>query len=244
MATLKEVFDDQFRDVAFDRDLCLRVIRFSNQFMTRNDDHASFFGGVLMGVHPIRFLTSDRERWYEDVLDVDEVLLAENFKTVTEVNHTFNVMGDVFNYTPIYVAHRILYNPKLPMNLRKEAAMHAFMVLHYRYLTSLLVPRFTYLADPEIAQATYMRLSGRFDIRRYGSWRKLLIARSEDLIGPNSIYRDFIRDFKPDAKVIRIVTDTQGRIRELVKKIYQTYIDTKEAGERVRSVTQLGIDPS
>lgn len=244
MATLKEVFDDQFRDVKFDRNLCLRVIRFSNTFMTRNDDHASFFGGVLMGVHPIRFLSSDRERWYEEVLDVDETLLADNFKKVTSVNHTFNVMGDVFNYTPIYIAHRILYNASLPMNLRKEAAVHAFMVLHYRYLTSLLVPRFTYLADPEIAQATYMRLSGRFDIRRYGSWRKLLLARSEDLVGPNSVYRDFIRDFQPDEKVIRVVTDTQGRIRELVKKVYQTYIDTKEAGERVRSVsaTMVSVD--
>tara|TARA_B100002019_G_C21270549_1_gene601979 strand:+ start:166 stop:1404 length:1239 start_codon:yes stop_codon:yes gene_type:complete len=241
MSSLKEVFDEQFKDVSFDRQLCQRIIKFSNNFMTRNDDHANFFGGVTMGVHPIRFLESDRERWYDEVLDIDETLLATAFKKVTSVNHSFNVMGDVFNYTPIYAAHYISYRiqsaSSIPQSLKKEACVHAFMVLHYRYLTSLLIPRFRYPADPEIAQATYMRLSGRFDIRRYGSWRKLLLARSEDLVSVNSIYRNAIRDFAPDGMVIRIVTDTQGRIRELVKKIYQEYINTKESGQRVRSVS-------
>lgn len=245
MATLREVFDEQFKNVKFDRQLCQRIIKFSNNFMTRNDDHANFFGGVTMGVHPIRFLEGDRDRWYDEVLDVDETLLATAFKRVTSVNHTFNVMGDVFNYTPVYTVHYLTYRIQnataIPQSLRREACIHAFMVLHYRYLTSLLIPRFRYPADPEIAQATYMRLSGRFDIRRYGSWRKLLLARSEDLVSANSIYHNALRDFGPDGMVIRIVTDTQGRIRELVKKIYQEYINTKESGQRVRSVSSTMV---
>lgn len=244
MTTLKAVFDEQFKDVKFDRDLALRIIRFSNHFMTRNDDHTNFFGGVTMGVHPIRFLESDRERWYDEVLGIDETLLSAAFKTVTSVNHTFNVMGDEFNYTPVYTVHYLNYrlsNSAVPQSLKKEASIHAFNVLHYRFLTSLLVPRFRYPADPEIAQATYMRLSGRYDIRRYGSWRKLIEARSEDLVGTNSIYRNAIRDFGPDQMIIRSVTDTQGRIRELVKKIYQEYINTKESGERVRSTSSTMV---
>lgn len=245
MATLKQVFDEQFQNVTFDRDMCIRIIRFSNSFMTRNDDHANFFGGVTMGVHPIRFLERDREQWYEDVLDIDETLLETAFRKVTAINHTFNVMGDVFNYTPIYLTHYIMYRIKsasnIPQNIRRDACVHAFMVLHYRFLTSLLVPRFRYPADPEIAQATYARLSGRFDIRKYGSWRKLLLARSEDLVGPNSIYRSAIREFAPDQMLIRTVTDTQGRLRELVKKIYQLYIETKEQGQRIRTVSATGL---
>lgn len=244
MATLKAVFDEQFKDVVFDRALALRIIKFSNHFMTRNDDHANFFGGVTMGVHPIRFLESDREKWYDDVLGIDEVLLTTAFKTVTSVNHSFNVMGDVFNYTPAYTVHYINYrlsNSTIPQALKKEASTHAFMVLHYRFLTSLLVPRFRYPADPEIAQATYQRLSGRFDIRRYGSWRKLLEARSEDLASQTSIFKNALKDFAPDQMLIRSVTDTQGRIRELVKKIYQEYITTKELGERVRSTSSTMV---
>src|SRR5690554_5279886 len=102
--SLKEVFDRQFDQVKFDRQLCQRIIRFSNAFMTRNDDHSAFFGGVLLGVHPIRFLESDREAWYEDVLDIDEELLLADFRKVKSINHEFKVMSDVFNYTPVYLA--------------------------------------------------------------------------------------------------------------------------------------------
>lgn len=242
--TLKEVFDAQFDQVRFDRDLCTRVIRFSQHYMTRNDDHSAFFGGVLLGVNPIRFLESDREAWYEDILDIDEALLEDAFRKVTSINHEFNVMGDVFNYTPIYLAHRLESETRISQSLRKEAAMHAFMVLHYRFLTSLLVPRFRYPADPQVARATYAALSGRFDIRRYGSWRSLLEARSTDLLSPNSIYRRTIQTFAPDPMVIRVVTDTQGRIREVVKKIYAVYKQTLDAGQRVTStsVTAMSTD--
>jgi hypothetical protein len=234
--TLKEVFDQQFDQVKFDRDLCQRVIQYSQRFMTRNDDHSAFFGGVLLGVNPIRFLESDREAWYEDVLDVDEALLTNAFRKVKSINHEFKVMSDVFNYTPIYLAHR-LEQANLPQKLKRDAQVHGFMVLHYRFLTSLLVTRFRYPADREVAQATYSMLSGRYDIRRYGSWRALLEARSEDLVSPNSIYRRAIQDFKPDPSLIRVVTDTQGRIREVVKKIYAVYLETLQSGVRVTSTS-------
>lgn len=241
MTTIKEAFDEQFDQVKFNRDLCKRIIRYSQNFMTRNEDHNAFFGGVLLGVHPIRFLESDREAWYEEVLDVDEELLYNSFRKVKSINFDFKVMSDVFNYTPAYIAHRLEKETSIPQKLRRDAQMHAFMVLHYRFLTSLLVTRFKYPADPEVAQATYAALSGRYDIRRYGSWRALLEARSLDLVSPNSIYKRTIKDFKPDAGLIRVVTDTQGRIREVVKKIYVVYLETLKSGVRVRSTSDTMI---
>lgn len=242
MTTLREVFDRQFDQVAFDKEFCKRVINFSLKYMNRNDDHSAFFGGVLLGVNPIRFLDSDRETWYEEVLDIDEDLLYADFRKVKAINFEFKVMSDVFNYTPIYIAHRLQQETSIPQNLRHEAMTHAFMVLHYRFLTSLLVKRFRYPADPEVAAATYASLSGRFDIRRFGSWRALLQARSEDLISPNSIYRKTIEEFVPDPSLIRVVTDTQGRIREVVKKIYAVYMDTLQAGARIKSTSSTGIN--
>lgn len=243
--TLKDVFDDQFQDVKFDKALCQRIIQFSQQFMTRNQDHSEFFGGNLLGVNPIRFLNSDREAWYEDVLQIDESLLTHEFRQVKSVNHDFNVMGDVFNYTPVYVAHRLQGATRVPQNLRRQAMIHAFMVLHFRFVTSLIVRRFRrYPADPAIARATYNALSLRFDLRKYGSWRALLEARSAELIEPRSIYHNAIKTFKPDDKVIRVVTDTQGRIREVVKKLYAVYLEQKEAGNRIntQSATMMTTD--
>jgi hypothetical protein len=241
MATLKEIFDRQFSEVKFDRMMCQRIIQYSNRFMTRNDDHAAFFGGALLGVHPVRFLDSDRDYWYDMVLDVDETLLEKDFENASAINHDFKVSGDVFNYTPVYVVYRLNQEKGLSSQLRKEAQKHCFMVLHYRFLTSLLVPRFRYLADPEIAQALYASLNRRFDLKRYGSWKALLEARSEDLL-VNRIYQGVLQEFEDEPMIIRTVTDTQGRIRELVKTLYDEYIKLKEAGTRHKSVSATTIN--
>lgn len=248
MSTLKAIFDEQFDEVVFDKALCQRIIRFSQWFMTRNDDHSAFFGGVLLGVNPIRFYDSDREKWYEEVIDIDESLLENGFKAASAIDFNYNVMSDVFNYTPIYLCHRLRMEKGISKSLVEEAQMHAFMVLHYRFLTSLLVTRFRYPADPEIAQATYASLSMRFDIKKYGSWRNLLEARSSNLASPESIYNGVINDFSPDtskgtgASVIRVVTDTQGRIRELVNKIYAIHVNNKDLGKRVSITTDIQFD--
>jgi len=239
--TIKTVFDEAFSHVKFDKELCKRIVQFSLKYMNRNDDHSAFFGGVLLGVNPIRFLDTDRETWYEDVLDIDEDLLYHAFRKVKSINFDFKVMSDVFNYTPIYLCHR-LEQTNLPQAMKKDAMTHAFMVLHYRFLTSLLIKRFKYPADPEVAAATYQSLSGRFDIRRYGSWRALLKARAEDLISSNSIYRKTILNFSPDPSLIRVVTDTQGRIREVVKKIYAIYLETLQSGGRIRSTSDTFVN--
>lgn len=243
IVTIKEVFDEQFADVKFDRKLCQRIIQYSNTFMTRNEDHSAFFGGVLLGVNPIRFLDKDRDEWYDDVLGVDEALLLSAFKKITSINHDFNVQGDLFNYTPVYVAYRLITSVGIPDKLSREAQIHAFMVLHYRFLTSLLIPRFKkYQANREVAQATYSMLSGRFDIRRYGSWRALLEARSKSIVDPNSkTYGEVMATFKPDPMVIRVVTDTQTRIRELVKLIYSVYAENAKRDVRSKSTSATGI---
>lgn len=241
MATLKEIFDRQFSEVRFDRALCQRIIQYSNRFMTRNDDHAAFFGSALLGVHPVRFLDSDRDAWYDIVLDIDEELLERDFENATAINHDFKVSGDVFNYTPIYVSYRLNHATGISQRLKEEAQKHAFMVLHYRFLTSLLVPRFRYLADPEIAQALYDSLSGRYDLKRYGSWKALLEARSEELL-TNRIYQNPMWEFTDENMNIRMVTDTQGRIRELVKNLYDRYIKLKESGTRHRSTSSTMIN--
>lgn len=240
--TIKEVFDRQFDTVKFDTALCKRIIQYSTRFMNRNEDHSAFFGGVLLGVNPVRFFDSDRETWYEDVLEVDEDLLMVDFKNASAVNHDFNVMGDVFNYTPSYIAHRLMNTRSIPQSIRHEAMVHAFMVLHFRFITSLLVKRFRYPADPEVANATYLSLNGRFDIRRYGSWRDLIRARAEDLVSAKSIYYRTLQNFSPDTMVIRTVTDTQSRIRELIKKIYAIHKYFSDTGVKVKTISDTTIN--
>lgn len=240
--SIKEVFDRQFDHVKFDAAFCKRVVQYSIRFMNRNEDHSAFFGGVLLGVNPVKFFDSDRDNWYEEVLEIDEDLFLADFRKITTINHEFNVMGDAFNYTPAYIVHRLMTATNIPNSLKQEAMVHAFMVLHYRFITSLLVKRFQYPADREVATATYLALNGRFDIRRYGSWRDLIRARAEDLVSAKSIYNRVFRDFAPDPMVIRTVTDTQSRIRELIKKIYAIHKHFSDTGVRVKTTSDTTIN--
>jgi hypothetical protein len=240
--TIKDVFDRQFDHVKFDAAFCKRVIQYSIRFMNRNEDHSAFFGGVLLGVNPIKFFDSDRDAWYEEVLEIDEDLFIADFRKIESINHEFNVMSDAFNYTPAYIVHRLMTATGVPQSLRHEAMVHAYMVLHYRFITSLLVKRFQYPADKEVATAVYLALNGRFDIRKYGSWRDLIRARAEDIVSSKSIYYRCLQDYSPDGMLIRTVTDTQSRIRELIKKIYAIHKHFSDTGVRVKTSSDTSIN--
>ena len=236
MATLKEVFDRQFEGVVFDRYMCFRIIEYTNRFMTKNPEHTEFFGGVFIGVNPIMFTEFDRESWYQDVLTVDETALKDDFKHVTDINPDFNVMSEPFNYTAFYVCHRLYQEGSIPLKLRHTAMVMSLVMLHATFLTSLLYHRFRkYQASREVAQAAYNTLTMRFDIRRYGSWRELLEARAEEILTLSGVYGKFIKDFKPDPKVIGVLTTNQGRIRKLINNLFSVYDRVRLQGDKVKA---------
>lgn len=240
MATLKEIYDRNFADVKFDTNFCKRLIRYSNMYMTKDRDHTEFFGNGLIGVNLIWFTEEDNRRLFEDVLQIDEIALRDDFKkNASSVNMDFNVMSEPFNYLGFYIAHRLYTANGVSGRMREQAQIHAIMINHYRFLTGLFYRRFQFRADYEVAVATYNNLSRRFDIRLYGSWRALLEARAKDFIHHNRTHRNAMYYFKTDDEVIDLITSTQGRIREMINKIYSVYMDTLEHRERL--VTQSGM---
>lgn len=242
MTTLKSFFDTEFAEITFDRKLCERIIRFANYFVNKNEDHTSFFGDVLIGVNPIYFTDRDMDYWFDDVLGVDEDLLRHRFKQVEYIDHENHIVAsDVFNHIPAYICYRLKKVNGIPNNIKHEAMASAFMVLNYKYLTSLLVRRFKYPAKREVAEATFMALDYRFDIKKYGSWLALFKARGEDMVREDSVYHPFLDKFDDDYWGVRIVTDTQGRIRELINKYYSVYINTLNAGSRVISNSSVAV---
>lgn len=237
--TIREVMDKHFAETKFDQALCKRITEYCNRFMNRNEDHSAFFGGVLLGVNPIRFYETDRELWFDDVLGIDDDLLRADFNKVDSIDPSHNVVSDPFNHIPGYVCFRLLQERNIPLNIRHEAMVSLFMVLHFKYLTSLLVRRFKYPAKREVAEATFLALNYKWDIRRLGSWHALIRDRAEGIIAPDSIYAGQIHKADEDYWSSRIVTDTQGRIRELINKIYSVYIKTLQEGSRIVTTREM-----
>ena len=240
--TLKPIYDRHFQDVKFDRGFCQRVDQFTNNFFVKNDDHAAFFGGVLLGVHPVRFLEVDRNIWFDEVLEIDDQALQADHIESEAINKDFNVLASSFNYIPAYVSHRLMNERSISKQTAHTTMVNTFAILHCRYLTSLLSHYFKYAADPDVASATYMQLTNRYDIRRYESWRALILARSKSLVEPNSIFYKTLQNFGPDQMLIRVATDTQTRLRSTVLGITKLHMENSQSGVRTNTTSVLGMN--
>lgn len=242
--TVREVLDKHFADVKFDRALCQRIIDYTVRLMNRDADHSAFFGGVLMGVNEIRFYENDRELWFDDVIQVDDDLLQYDFERAEGIDPKHIVASDCFNHIPGYIAMRLNKETSIPVNIRQAAQIHAFMTLHVKYITSLLVRRFKYPARKDVAEATFANLNYKFDIKTIGSWGGLIRQRSEGIIDLHGIYGPLLMDKTDEYEYYsrRIVTDTQTRIRELIKKYYDVYLKTLQQGSKIMSTSDIMIN--
>lgn len=240
--TLKQVFDAEFRSVRFDGRLAKRLYQYQISFINKNSDHMEFFGSNLLGVHVIRFKPSDVERFFTDVLDLDYQHVSRQVRTVTTINHTFKVSGDVLNLTLMYVIHRCMTSSEMVKNQRERAAYDAALIFFYRCICALCSDYFAYPVDPKIAQATYARLSNKFLIKRLGNWQKVMDYRTQDLVKSNGLHYDKLIRFNNDEEITDTIADAQGRIRDMVKNYYGEFVAAHSEGAKIGSTSATGLD--
>lgn len=246
---IRTVLDKHFEDVIFDVNLCKRINHYTTRYLNKNADHIAFFGGVLMGVQEVKFLESDKELWYVDIFGIDEDLLTADFIKADYIDTMQKVASDPYNYIPGYVSLRLNKVSNIPLNVKKETMYNLFIMLHCKYMGSLMSRRFKYLAKREVMEATFASLNYKFDIKFIGSWEKLYRDRADSIVRNGSIYDRYLHDKlksgdDQDYWAKRIVSDTQSRIRELVNKYYSAYINTLNSGVKfvISSDTAINSD--
>ena len=139
------------------------------------------------------------------------------------------------NLSCVWLLHQFAINTKLSNTVRHQAMVDVLLVLHYKLLTSLLVHFFKYPAAEATAEATYERLSYKFDLKRVGSWGGFLLERAEDVLRPNGIHAKTIKQMEDDDKVVYILSDIQTRIRGVMMNIMGVFVNVHNSGERIRS---------
>ena len=77
LMNVKTIFDTECSHLKFDKKLGALIARYVLDFINKNSDHMTFFGGNLTGVQIVRFTDEDRNRWFTDILGTDELLLEE-----------------------------------------------------------------------------------------------------------------------------------------------------------------------
>lgn len=235
---LTRVLNDQFKGVTIDKAFAQRMIDFAYGFVNKNSDHVSFFGGALVGIYTLRWMPSDTDAFYDVVLngELDEIELRRAVRGVKGIEVGGVRGNDELNHALLFCVH-LLFAADLPEKFKHEAQMAALNLIQYKFLSSLMFRYYPHKASMALSLATYNALSRKFDLRVAGSWGKLISDRSEDTLSKTGIHRPTIMKYEPLDKVLYWITDTQGRLRSVVKNISNVFYDLHNKG-----ATGIGSD--
>lgn len=243
MKTIKQIFDEHFDSIKFNKNLYKEVYQFKMGFMSKSEEAIEFFGGNLIGVHVVKFTPSDENR-YLGLFDLDTSSLNELVNQMDGVNKSFNVAGNSFNVLAPYLAHKFLTSSYLSDKDKLGAATDVAMVMNIRFLTGLMNYYFRYPIDKETSEAIYAGLSFKYAIKQAGSWGALLENRSKDSVIKESIHYKTLTKMNDDAGVAYFITDSQGRLRDMMKNLYREFKQVKDDGSRIskKSSVEVGLD--
>lgn len=237
--SVKDVFENECPHLVADMRLYKLVISLEAGFVNKKREHMEFFGGHLTGVHVVRFMTEDKNRLFNEVLLADESALEHELHALPAINKDFIVSSDIFNISCIYLLHLFYKSASLTDDQRFEAQVRVVMYLQYKFLTSRLFQHFRYPANRDTAEATYAALSRKYALKYYGSWGAALRARAEEVVNPKGIHGDTIAKLDDDFRIVYMINDVQGRIRDMLKNIYGVFLSIHNSGIKISQTSSV-----
>lgn len=240
--SLKQLFEETSGHIKIDRRLISTIESLRKDFLNKNADHLSFFGGNLLGAHTIRYLPSDKDDWLESVIETDEYDIKDQLKRIDAIDPSWVRANDVVNLSSIWILYKI-YNEKRLSSKDKETGLtETCLLLQYKFLSSIMYRYFPYPSDISIAIATYETLNLKFEIKQYASWQRLLEHRTRMILNPKGIHFKTYSEMDDDGDVINMISDVQQRLREVVKKYTSVFNRVKDQKLRIKSKTNVIID--
>ena len=244
MLTIKEAFDGMFEGVKFDSNFFKRLKKYKLEYISKNTEHQEFFGSNLLGVHRVRFTMQDYEEFMVDVIKKSINELESTVDSITTINKEFKVSADPLNQLLVYMVHRFMTTPLMNETQRKEAAICVAEIFNYRTIAILITTYFKYPIDVYMAQAVYEKLSGRYLIKKYGTWQKVFHYRAEEFISKDGVSYQTLVKYNDDMAIVNVINDIRNRTKDMVKNIYAEFIKVHESGGKLgnRSSTMIDAD--
>lgn len=239
LKNLNELFEAH-TDIKIDRSAALRVFNYVDGFMNKNEFHISFFSGNLFGVHPIRFLDEDRHLWFEEVLELlDPHSAQDDLNELDDINPNFKVTSSLFNMSCVWLAH-MFYTSNLPDKEKELGVTYSITMLLTAHMCTLQTHRFKYPANEAIAMAVYESFTKKTDLRAYGSWRDLLVARSEVVLDRKFPHVKAMEKLET-LPATRLLSDIITRENKMVNLMTERYHEFKDQKARIQSNSALII---
>lgn len=192
-------------------------------------------GNKVFGIDVNKIPKSD----YSNIVSTTDI--RRTVKNLDAINSNFRVMSDPFNLFIPYVLYK-LQQADIKLNIKYLAQFKSIMLLQYKFFTSLVNYRFPYKPDEAVMQAMYENLSNKFDLKVYGTWRRVFEIRAEQLLSPNSLHRSVIDGFDVDKDITYFITDLNNRVRSQVNNITSKFHEAKANNDRIEEYGTIGTD--
>ena len=179
-----------------------------------------------------------------DTSEIKQVNVSDISRTMSQTHSAdtnFRIVTDPFNIFAVYIIH-LCDKANIPNRVKEEAKFKTFMFLQYRFFTSLVNHRFPYGADESMMTAMFESLTGRFDIKSYGTWKKVMEARAVSLLNPNGIHGKTIQNFAEDRNLVYFLSDSQTRIRNQINLITGEYMKIKDENDAFGTYSATGTN--
>ena len=229
---LRKAFDSVFNKLVIDRKLASKLRHYVSGILSR-EGNVEWLGSNLLGVHSIRFFDSDRNRLFDEVINIDEDYLSELIKESHSINTDWQVAGDTYNLTIVYLLHLMI--PKFGDKEILAAAIDLVTILQFKFYSSIYYHFFPKPVDLPAAEAAYSMLSMKFDIRRLGNWGLHMAERATYFSSPEYPNYDAVKRFDAPDMVLRYITDLNTRTKQTVKDYYAVLDRVRRENARVVS---------
>ena len=224
---IKSIFDTHGSKIKFDKALLKSLSDYAKAFVNASEDNINFFGGNAIGVYPVKFKTSDRHEFLIDILDLDETDIRSEIKDLDTVDADWVRGTDVMNLACLWLTHRFK-NSSLGAVDKREAMFQCMLILNFKFITSLMSHFFPHQVNPELSQMIYDQLSFKYTLKKEGSWMGLMKERANDIIDEKGIHAETLSKFSDDGDIQYMITDIQGRLRSIIKNLWEVLASIKE----------------
>lgn len=236
---LVELFKEHGGHLKVDNKLISELIKFNQHIIAKNANHVEFFGGMLVGVERLSFAKEDFNRFFDDVVDMDQLGIKQDIMNTSGVDKRLTISTDAFSNTCMWLVYLAMTDRNLKGDKRRILATESLVAMHLRFMVQLQWKYFRHQANREVAQAALNKLNNRYDLKINGSWYETIKARCADALDPSWRHFNQFKNLKDADEVRKMLNRLKGGIEQVYQKQSNLFYDHHKEGIKVEQMSAM-----